>query len=96
MKKKRNKTLKKGKENKFVECLNCGRIHCVLDKEMAENFKNNSDEEFSPRDLTRCCDCGAKDSFSIVSNVYVDYFSSSDKIKYVFLDYGELKKRTKG
>lgn len=83
-------------EFNFVECLKCGTIHYVVNKEEAGTFKESLTNGFSERDINCCFKCGSKDRFSIMSEYYVSHFAFGDKIPPILLDYGELEKATFG
>lgn len=79
------------KENKFVECRNCGAIHYVVDKAKAKSLKNKLIKGFASRNLSHCSNCGSKDHFSKISEFYTNHFSPSDKIAPIFLGKSVLK-----
>ena len=74
------------KENKFVECRNCGTIHYVIDKTKAKSLKNKLIEGFASRNLSYCSNCGSKDCFSKISEFYIKYYSPSDKIQPILIE----------
>ena len=82
---------------KFVECLECGTMHYIVNKKEADSIKADGYlvDEFSDRNLAFCSHCGSKSKFSTVADDYVETHGTGRHIQPIFLDDGELKSTTK-
>jgi len=78
---------------KYVECQNCGTIHYVISAEEAKALEESGAlfDEFSNRNLSCCSNCGSKNKFLIVSDIYTDEYSHDDKIPPILLQDEEFK-----
>ena len=82
----------------YVECQNCGAIHYVISEEEAKTLSESGVlyEEFSNRNLECCANCGSKNRFVTVSEIYASDFSHGDKIPPILLKNEESKQTTEG
>ena len=80
----------------YVECQNCGTIHYVISVEEAKALEESGAlfDEFSNRNLECCVNCGLKNRFLNVSELYVGEYSQSDKIPPILLKNEESKGTT--
>ena len=81
---------------KYVECLKCGTMHYIINKEEADLLKTKIPlvDEFLDRNPAFCSNCGSKTKFSNVTDDYVDNFAPGKDIPPIYLDDGELKSTT--
>ncbi len=78
---------------KHVECLECGTMHYIINREEADSLEADglTGDEFLARNPAFCSHCGERSKFSSVTEEYVDTFAPGGSIPPIFLDDGELK-----
>jgi len=71
----------------YVECLECGTVHYVVNEKEADALIESGTlmDDFSERNLECCFNCGSKNKFIDVTEEYISEYSYSDKIPPILL-----------
>jgi hypothetical protein len=76
---------------KYALCQNCSTVHYVVSKETVLKLQEESNSEFSKRNLKHCSSCGMGNKFIEVSEENIDSYLSGSEIPAIYLENAHIQ-----